>query len=467
MHEEYYGFSERPFSPTPDPKYFYRSESHANALDLLHHAIGRREGLVVVTGEVGTGKTTLCQAILEQLDRRTFSALVLNPFLSEEDLLRRILQQFGVVSRDESRRGQLAGVSTHDLTDTLHDFLLSLRGLRAGALLVVDEAQDLPHQALEQLRILSNLETAKEKLLQIVLVGQSSLNDVLGSPGLRQLDQRVSFRYALQPLTRDETAAYVAHRLTVAGGSAGVKFTRKSLDCLHRHTGGVPRLVNRVCDRALLRGYTARTDRITPGMVTAAAGGLELAAPRVPFAGWAVRHAASFAAGAVLTATVMGAAWYGVITLQARSAPPPAVAEIHAAAAPAPAPLPAPRPAPAGAVTAPAQPIATSGSALSNAPAQPFSARAPEGPSSGRSESAGRTVSVVVGSFRRDREAAALLEQLRGLGYQVRTRRAESEASGVWQQVLVGPYTDMTAARQDEARVRQLPGYGDARLTTH
>src|SRR3954468_8186368 len=130
MYETYYGFSEKPFSLTPDPKYLYKSESHGNAFDLLQYAIKRREGFVVITGDIGTGKTTLCRAVLEQLDRRTFTALVLNPFISEEDLLRTILQDFGVVSRDEVRRGRLAGVSRQQLIETLNDFLLSLLPLR-------------------------------------------------------------------------------------------------------------------------------------------------------------------------------------------------------------------------------------------------------------------------------------------------------------------------------------------------
>src|SRR6266513_5461075 len=165
MYERYYGFHEKPFSLTPDPKYLYRSESHANAFDLLQYAIRRREGFVVVTGDIGTGKTTLCRAILEQIDRKTFTALVLNPFLSEEDLLRLILQEFGVVSREEIKRGRLAGVSKQELIDTLNEFLLSLQALGAQALLIIDEAQNLPLVTLEQIRILSNLETEKDKLL--------------------------------------------------------------------------------------------------------------------------------------------------------------------------------------------------------------------------------------------------------------------------------------------------------------
>src|SRR5947199_109853 len=264
MYEKYYGFAEKPFSLPPDPKYLYRSEPHANAFDLLQYAIRRREGFVVVTGDIGTGKTTLCRALLEQIDRTTFTALVLNPFLTEEDLLKRILQDFGVISREEARAGRLAGVTKQELIDTLYDFLLSLVPLKASAVLIIDEAQNLPLKVLEQIRILSNLETDKEKLLQIILVGQLNLHDLLRSPDLRQLDQRVSIRYELAPLDRETVGAYIVHRLTIAGGGQSVSFATEAIDEVHRFSKGIPRLINLVCDRALLGGYSQRTSRITP-----------------------------------------------------------------------------------------------------------------------------------------------------------------------------------------------------------
>src|SRR5213595_217705 len=156
MYEEYYGFSEKPFSLTPDPKYLYRGESHGNAFDLLQYAIGRREGFVVVTGDIGTGKTTLCRALLEQIDRTTFTELVLNPFLTEEDLLKKILQDFGIVSREELKAGKLAQATKQELIDALYDFLLGLIPKKASAVLIIDEAQNLPPAVLEQIRILSN-----------------------------------------------------------------------------------------------------------------------------------------------------------------------------------------------------------------------------------------------------------------------------------------------------------------------
>ena len=276
MYEDFFGFVEKPFSLTPDPKYLYRSESHANAFELLQYSVRRREGFVVVTGDIGTGKTTLCRALLEQIDRRTFTALVLNPFLSEDDLLKLILQDFGVVSRDEVKSGRLAGVSKQELIDTLYDFLLGLLPLQASAVLIIDEAQNLPLQVLEQLRILSNLETDKEKLLQIIMVGQLNLQPLLRSPELRQLDQRVSIRYQLKPLTRDEMAAYITHRLHVAGGSHAVSFSPKALQYVHQYSGGIPRLVNLVCDRSLLGAFSARSNKVTHELVERAAETLDL-----------------------------------------------------------------------------------------------------------------------------------------------------------------------------------------------
>jgi general secretion pathway protein A len=308
MYEEYYGFTEKPFSLTPDPKYLFKSASHASAFELLQYAIRRREGFVVVTGDIGTGKTTLCRALLEQVDRRTFTALVLNPFLSEEDLLRLVLQEFGVVSREEMRRGRLAGVSKQELIETLNEFLLSLRAIGAQALLIVDEAQNLPLQVLEQIRILSNLETEKEKLLQIVLVGQSNLKDLLRRPDLRQLDQRVSIRYDLKPLTAEETAAYVQHRLSVAGGGSAVTFAPKALARVHQFTGGIPRLINLLCDRSLLTAFSGHHTRVLPQMIESAALSLELERPRRRLFGWMRPRVAPFAAGVLLALMVGGGA---------------------------------------------------------------------------------------------------------------------------------------------------------------
>ncbi len=275
MYEQYYHFAEKPFRLTADPKYLYESQSHTNAVTLLREAIARREGFAVVTGDVGTGKTTLCRALLDQADRKTFTALLQNPFVSEEDLLGNILRDFGVVSRIDERLGA-AGPSRQALIETLSNFLESLVSLGATALLIVDEAQAQPVPTLEQIRALSNLAADKVTLLQIVLVGQLDLLALLRTPQHLLLDGRFSIRCQLTPLTADETAAYVAHRLTVAGGAPVVTFTPSALQLVHEYSGGIPRLINMICHRALVAGYVAQTMRIDADLARAVADVLTL-----------------------------------------------------------------------------------------------------------------------------------------------------------------------------------------------
>ena len=431
MYEDYYGFSEKPFSLTPDPKYLYRSQSHANAFELLQYAIRRREGFVVVTGDIGTGKTTICRALLEQIDRKTFTALVLNPFLSEEDLLKRILQDFGVISRDEMKAGHLAHVTKQELIDTLQDFLLGLIPLKASAVLIIDEAQNLPHSVLEQIRILSNLETDKAKLLQIILVGQLNLQTLLRSPELRQLDQRVSIRYQLEPLDPETVSAYVAHRLTIAGGSASVAFTAKALARVHKFSGGIPRLINLICDRALLAGFSANVNRITHKMVTAAAKSLDLQPLRTPRFHW-LGSRASLAAGAlvVLLASAISVgltAWlyerFDVATLQASTRAVPAD-------------LDRPRP---------------SLTADRRLPAK-------------------AALTILAGSYPETELSAAQLqwttEWLEGFGFRVYYASVDHGPDGRWRRVLAGAYTDPRTAAEDAARLRKAAPDFDAQVVT-
>ena len=465
MHEDYFGFAEKPFSLTPDPKYLYRSASHGSAFELLQYAIRRREGFMVITGDIGTGKTTLCRAVLDQLDRRTFTALVLNPFLSEEDLLRVILQDFGVVSRDEIKRGRLAGVSKQELIEALNEFLLSLQPLGAGALLIIDEAQNLPLQTLEQIRILSNLETDKEKLLQIVLVGQPNLRDLLRSPALRQLDQRVSIRFELNPLSIDETAAYIGHRLTVAGGGS-VNFSARAIPAVYRYSGGIPRLINLLCDRALLGAFAERTNKVTHKTVTAAAGSLELS--RVPGTSWlSLRRRWALLAGALLIAVASTAA-YGAIAQPRRFTP----GDRFTSAAPSSASgtagvagdvhLRAER----GTSTSDsAEPARTAGIDGSAAPITATTGVAQPGQQAPPS----RSYSIVVGSFRHRVEAESLARDLHAVGFvegAVRIRFVTS-GSGGWHQVLAGPFADQATASREYQRVRQMPAYADAQLIVH
>jgi general secretion pathway protein A len=279
MYEQYYGFVQPPFTLTPDPRFLYRSESHEEAITLLQQAIRRKEGFIVLTGDIGTGKTTSCRALLEQLDASVFTSLILNPFLSVEELLREVLLDFGVVSREGVRSGRIATASKHELISTLHEFLLSLMPIHGSAVLIIDEAQHLSTQVLEQIRIISNLETNEQKLLQIVLVGQLNLLDVLAAAEMRQLDQRISIRATLKPLNREEVEAYIAHRLWVARGSTAVTFEPAALDRVHAYTGGVPRIINLLCDRSLMQSAQMRVNRLTPAIIAEGAASLGLRLP--------------------------------------------------------------------------------------------------------------------------------------------------------------------------------------------
>jgi len=349
---------------------------------------------------------------------------------------------------------------------------MSLLPLRASAVLIIDEAQNLPRKVLEQIRILSNLETDKEKLLQIVLVGQLDLRDQLRAPELRQLDQRVSIRYELKPLTRTETSAYIAHRLTIAGGGAVVNFAPKALEQVHRYTGGIPRLINLLCDRALLGGYSARTNKISGEMVETAARTLELTPARRPIFQWVNQRGKALAAAAAGLAAIV-AVGYGVMLLQARSAsareaatgqtiakvePPHAVVE---------SPVPAPAPAPAAAAEEqkPASTVADEGTAAQT-PQGTAGTTDPAQVKNDEPPADNGKYSVQVGSFRQQAEAERLTNQLQTSGYRARVIHVNG-LRGVWHQVLVGPYDDVDRARQDQLRVRELPGYGDARLVIH
>ena len=278
-YEPYYGLLGKPFSLSADPRFFYKSPSHARAFDELDAAIRRREGLIVLTGDIGAGKTTLCRAVLDQLDRQTFSTFVPDPFLSRDDLLKVMLIDFGVMSIDDLKSGRLRGASRADLSYPLYEFLDSLVPLQAFAVLVIDEAQNLPLPLLEEIRILSDLER-RQKLLQVVLVGQPELRSHLRLPQMRQLGQRVSTRCELGRLDHDGVEAYVAHRLAVVGGSRDrIAFTQEALDRVWEASNGVPRVINLVCDRAMHHGWRQSQARIDLPLVERAVSDLDIARP--------------------------------------------------------------------------------------------------------------------------------------------------------------------------------------------
>lgn len=258
MYLEYFGLSEPPFTITPNPRFLFFSAKHREALNHLLYGIRERKGFVQLTGEVGAGKTTLCRAMLEQLGDHFATALILNPVLDADLLLKAVAMEFGL---------KVKGMDRLETVAEINHFLLHQVENGKDAVLIIDEAQDLTNGLLEQVRLLSNLETDERKLLQIVLMGQPELRDRLNHPELRQLRQRITVRYHLRPLRRLEIGQYIQHRLQVSGAKGPPYFTTMALWRVHRYTGGVPRLVNAVCDKCLLAAYVQQNDWVNFRMV--------------------------------------------------------------------------------------------------------------------------------------------------------------------------------------------------------
>jgi general secretion pathway protein A len=282
MYEKFFGLKEAAFNLTPDPAFFFLNKRSREALDLILYAIERREGFALVVGDVGTGKTTLCWALLDRLARKNIrTALIQNPMLSEIDILKSILQDLGI--RPEPPKANEAGdselllevfntdwmkgMTKKQLLDQLNAFLAARAQEDVFTVLIVDEAQNIPVTLLEQLRLLSNLETAKKKLLQIIFVGQVELGQKLQTTSLRQLNQRISVRFETKPLSREDTENYIRHRLAVAGASSRLQFTPAAFRAVVRYSKGYPRLINLICDRALLAAYMERTPVISRKLV--------------------------------------------------------------------------------------------------------------------------------------------------------------------------------------------------------
>ena len=266
MYLEYYQFKEAPFNITPDPHFLFFSNKHREAFNHLLYGIQQRKGFVELTGEVGAGKTTLCRAILEQLGPRYKTALILNPVLTPKQLLKAILTEYGLTLHRGDRLDYLAA---------LNRFLLEQATAGNETILFIDDAQAMSDESLEQVRLLSNLETNSRKLLQIILLGQSELKAKLAQPFLRQLRQRITVRYHLHSLDLDETERYIQHRLTLAGANGSPRFEPKAIRAVYRYSRGIPRLINAVCDKTLLAGYILQMNQLTKAMVKLAIRELE------------------------------------------------------------------------------------------------------------------------------------------------------------------------------------------------
>lgn len=262
MYEAFYGLKVRPFNLTPDPKFLYLSDKHKEAFAHLLFGIKNRSGFVMVTGEIGTGKTTICRNLINQLNQDVNLALIFNPSLNPVELMQKINAEFGIAHDAENVR---------ELVDQLNVYLLEQAAQDRSCVLIIDEAQNLSPTVLEQIRLLSNLETETEKLLQIILIGQPELAEKLELHELRQLNQRITARYHLKPLDQKETYNYIHYRMHVAGGRRKLKFTPASVRTVFKHSKGTPRVINALCDRCLLIGYTRETHVISPRIVKQAA----------------------------------------------------------------------------------------------------------------------------------------------------------------------------------------------------
>lgn len=259
MYKAFYNLQETPFGVTANPKFFFMSKQHKEAYSHLTYGINERKGFLEITGEIGTGKTTLCRLLLNSLDKNTTrTAFILNPLLSGNQLLQAILDDFGVKSQ---AKNQLSMIKS------LNKFLLDELVADRNVVLIIDESQNLSPKALEQVRLLSNLETESEKLIQIILVGQPELREKLDMPGLSQLRQRISIRYHLSPLPKGEIDSYVNHRLKMAGENVTVQFDRSAIEEIYRFSKGTPRVINMLCDKALLFGYVLETHTISADIV--------------------------------------------------------------------------------------------------------------------------------------------------------------------------------------------------------
>lgn len=261
MYQNYFGFKERPFQLVPNPAYLFLSPSHEEAMAHLTYATSQGDGFVVVTGEVGTGKTTLCRAFIESLDDNTEVAYIFNPKLTAVELLQTVCDEFDIDSGAETIKA---------LVDRLNAFLMKQKSLGRRVLLIIDEAQNLNHEVLEQVRLLSNIETNTEKLLQIILVGQPEMGEVLDSYELRQLGQRITLSCHISPLNYKETCQYIQHRIRIAARNEGVPFTNAALKKIYAYSLGIPRLIHIVCDRALLTAYGLEKQKITGDVVQSA-----------------------------------------------------------------------------------------------------------------------------------------------------------------------------------------------------
>ena len=491
-YEAFFGFQQMPFSIAPDTHFRFPSASHATALAQVTYALERREPVVVVTGEIGTGKTLLCRTVVEHLARRTFLSIIYDPRLDFDDLLKQMLQDFGVISKDRSK---LTPTSQHDLVHALQEFLSSLVAIQANAVVIIDEAQYLQGDVLEHIRLVSNVHDDRGSMLQIILVGQRDLDLTLSRPELRPFKQRVSRSVPLGALGPAEVERYIAHRLSVAReapvqsnmpgakelsrelvewsrSSSDAPFTPEAVHAVAELSHGIPRVVNLLCDRALEAAYAQELRAVDASLIGDAAKSLALsvvpeAAPSTPvesprsfserpvaparFADHATDASANrkrlgYAIAAASVVLAGAAIWFGGRASNQRATSAPASIQ------------PAPTaPEPASTAVAPGGQVDREPPSTTATPAAPPLAK-PADTAATPAESTGEGFEIVIASFRTTSRANGVAADISALGQPVRQR-----VSNGWQQVLAGPYASEAQAREAQQRLERA-GFTNTQL---
>ncbi len=461
--ESFYGLLARPFSLTPDLRFVFHSRSHSRALEQVTEALKRREGLVVITGGMGTGKTMLCRTLLETFEPRTFLSVILDPCLSVSDLLHQVLTDFGIINDVERSADEpSAEITRHQLVTTLQKFLSTLIPLDAHAVIMIDEAQHLDPSVLEEVRLLSNFETDTAKLLQIVLVGQPDLDTLLKRPEMGQLRQRIARRVELHPLAATEVKEYIERRLFVAAEAATpeksddsasdpqpgsalerVRFTPAAIQTVAAISAGIPRIVNTLCDRALELGCERQTRVLDHRVVVDAADRLKLPVPALV----KMRSGAGLkaAAAALFVIAGLGVWWWASRPTPAAATPQVVqrVREAPIAKTTEPATVP------------PAPPTATR--PAESTPAKPAPAASPNSPAQPKNGRYG----ISVAAFKTAQRAADVAASIAQKGLRVTTR---TDSTGTWHQIVVGPY-DSPEEAEAAQRILTREGFTGTRIS--
>jgi general secretion pathway protein A len=465
-YEQFFGFAEPPFSLSANPRFRFASAGHEEALSEVTYGLERREPIIVVTGDIGMGKTLLCRTVLQRIPRKTFLSVITDPLLGRDDFLKRALVDFGIIAAEGAATLQ---ASRHDLTQAMDAFLLSLAQLNAHAVVIIDEAQHVQPDVLEQIRLVANAHDTRGTLLQIVLVGQPSLLTLLGKPELRQVRQRVTRFVSVNALTSGEVKQYIAHRLAVArqpetnSRIAGaddlareiarwnesrqpVTFSDEAIDAVAQLSRGTPRIVNLLCDRALEATFAARSRTVDAQAIEGAARSLQLADASAdtiePAPTSRAPHTTRYAVGIAAVLLIGAIVWFGSRQLdRGRSTQRPA-SEITT---------------PPAAEKTPSSPAPVSSSFPAQIEAVPLAA-APSAAAATAETSDG--FEILVASFRTESRATEVVEQLTNVGQSVRQRSV-----GGWQLVVAGPFASRTAA-EDAQRLLEREGFADTRIVS-